>query len=387
MAYIAASRVKETTTSTGTGVIALLGASPGYASFSTYLALLDTTTYCIEDPTTGAWEIGIGFLSSTSTNFNRSTILRSSNGGLVVNFAAGTKNVFITQSDRTFISNDTPSIILGAIPANVVQLFNNPSATRPMLACASSFTNPATNAPLTLQPHMGLSRVASWMPAGNSTTITNIGAAPLTAIGTATAANVANATKYSYQRRIDFTAVAATNAIVGWRNAVGQWTVGGISNGFGGFHMICRFGISVGGATATSRCFVGMGSSIIAPTDVEPSTIQNQIGVGWDAADANIQIFSAGSTVTKINLGASFVVPAVNQSQVYEIALFSPPGTQACYYQFTELSSGSTTSGTVTGGTLPPTSMLLTPRGWLSVGGTSSAIGISLMGLYVESEY
>jgi len=136
------------------------------------------------------------------------------------------------------------------------------------------------------------------------------------------------------------------------------------------------------------RAFVGMANTTAAPTDVEPSTITNIIGMGWDAADANVQIMHRGTgAVTKINLGASFPVPTADRTAVYELALFSQPGTtQVVNYEVTDLVSGAVATGTITTN-LPTTSTLLAPRGWMSVGGTSSVIGIALMGLYIETDY
>lgn len=95
-----ADRVKETTTSTGTGAISLGGASVGYRAFSAAFSTGDSVYYAIEG---GAeWEVGIGTLSSgTPWTLARTTILASSNAGAAVNFSAGTKNVFCTRPANT----------------------------------------------------------------------------------------------------------------------------------------------------------------------------------------------------------------------------------------------------------------------------------------------
>ncbi|HRE27332.1 MAG TPA: hypothetical protein PK954_11910, partial [Anaerolineales bacterium] len=174
----------------------------------------------------------------------------------------------------------------------------------------------------------------------------------------------------------------------GFRSAAAQFAIGAATDGDGGFHYVCRWGPATGVSTATMRAFVGMANTTAAPTDVEPSTITNIIGMGWDAADANVQIMHRGTgAVTKINLGASFPVPTADRTAVYELALFSQPGTtQVVNYEVTDLVSGAVATGTITTN-LPTTSTLLAPRGWMSVGGTSSVIGIALMGLYIETDY
>lgn len=55
-------------------------------------------------------------------------------------------------------------------------------------------------------------------------------------------------------------------------------------------------------------------------------------------------------------------------------------------YLVTDSVTGDTAGGTITTG-LPTSTTLLAPRGWMSVGGTSSVIGIALMGGYIESDY
>lgn len=241
-----------------------------------------------------------------------------------------------------------------------------------------------------VQPHLGRNKVARWIPAGNSTTIVADGAAALTSTGTATAANVATTNLHTWQKRVEFlVTVAATNAVAGWWYSAAQWAVGGTTALAGGFHYVCRWGPATGVSTTTNRAFVGMANSTAAPTDVEPSTQVNCCGVGWDAADTNMQFMynDGAGTCTKIDLGASFPVPTVDRTESYELAMFAPPGgTQSLSYEVTNNVTGAKATGTVTTD-LPSTSTLLAPRGWMSVGGTSSVIGVALSSLTIESDY
>jgi len=95
MALVVADRVKETTTTTGTGTVTLLGASTGFQSFAV-VGNANTTYYTIAGQTTSEWEVGIGTYTSSGTTLARTTVLSSSNGGSAVNFSAGTKDVFVT---------------------------------------------------------------------------------------------------------------------------------------------------------------------------------------------------------------------------------------------------------------------------------------------------
>lgn len=100
MALVLKDRVKETSTSTGTGNFVLAGAVEGFQSFSTALADGDTTYYAIEDGTD--WETGLGTWTESTTTLARTTVYESSNSGNAVNWGAGSKNVFITQPASRF---------------------------------------------------------------------------------------------------------------------------------------------------------------------------------------------------------------------------------------------------------------------------------------------
>jgi hypothetical protein len=95
MALVLDDRVQETTTTTGTGTVTLLGAALGYQSFS-IIGNANTTYYTIAGQTGSEWEVGLGTYTSSGTTLARTTVLDSSNGGSLVNFSAGTKNVFVT---------------------------------------------------------------------------------------------------------------------------------------------------------------------------------------------------------------------------------------------------------------------------------------------------
>lgn len=94
MALVVKDRVKETSTSIGTGNFTLAGAVAGFQAFSAALANGDTTYYAITDAGTGDFEVGLGTYSAGV--LTRTTILESTNAGAAVSFQAGEKEVFIT---------------------------------------------------------------------------------------------------------------------------------------------------------------------------------------------------------------------------------------------------------------------------------------------------
>ena len=113
MAFVVADLVQETTTSTGTGTITLAGAATGFQSFAV-IGNGNTTTYTIADATGSDWEVGIGTYTSSGTTLSRDIVLSSSNSGSLVNFGAGTKNVFVTlPSSRTVYPAAIAAMIFG----------------------------------------------------------------------------------------------------------------------------------------------------------------------------------------------------------------------------------------------------------------------------------
>jgi hypothetical protein len=95
MALVVADRVKETTTTTGTGAISLSGAEANFIAFSSALSDGDTTYYAIIDNVNQAYEVGLGTYTASGNTLARTTVLASSNSGSAVNFSAGSKDVFI----------------------------------------------------------------------------------------------------------------------------------------------------------------------------------------------------------------------------------------------------------------------------------------------------
>jgi hypothetical protein len=94
MAFVLADRVKDSTTTTGTGAVTLSGTAPtGFQNFGA-IGNTNSTYYCIQGQGTAEWEVGIGTYTAAGTIFSRDTVLASSNAGSLVTFSAGTKDVF-----------------------------------------------------------------------------------------------------------------------------------------------------------------------------------------------------------------------------------------------------------------------------------------------------
>jgi hypothetical protein len=95
MSFNVADRVKESTTTTGTGAVTLLGAAPGFQTFAV-IGDGNSTYYTIASQTSGQWEVGTGTYTSSGTTLSRDTVFSNSLGTTaLVNFDSSTKDVFI----------------------------------------------------------------------------------------------------------------------------------------------------------------------------------------------------------------------------------------------------------------------------------------------------
>lgn len=154
MPLVLADRVRETTTTTGTGTVTLDGAVTGFQSFSV-IGNANTTYYTIAGQGTSEWEVGIGTYTSSGTTLSRDTVLASSAGAPTkTTFSAGTKDVFVTYTAARSVNVDGTSIdtfgmgatqgdiLYASATDNFVRLAKDTNATR-YLANTGTTNNPA----------------------------------------------------------------------------------------------------------------------------------------------------------------------------------------------------------------------------------------------------
>jgi len=200
MALVVNDRVKETSTTTGTGTLTLAGAVTGFETFSSAIGNANTTYYAIVNTTDGEFEVGLGTVGAGT--LARTTIISSSNSDSAVDFAAGTKNVFVTLPASKSVILDSSGNIVANNGSNLIAL----NATQ-----LTSGTVPDARFPATL-------------PASNGSALTDLnatnlgsGTVPTARLGTGTASSTTFLAGDQTYKTItaDITAVTAGTNLTG----------------------------------------------------------------------------------------------------------------------------------------------------------------------------
>jgi len=122
MALVVKDRVKESSTTSGTGTLTLAGAVTGFQAFSAALSNGDTTYYAIAESSSGAWEVGLGTYTASGTTLARTTVLSSSNSGSAINLSGSGAEVFITQpADKAAYFDGSGNLFLNQDPTSALQ--------------------------------------------------------------------------------------------------------------------------------------------------------------------------------------------------------------------------------------------------------------------------
>ena len=128
MAFVLSDRIKETTTTTGTGTYTLGGAVSGFETFTANLSNGDTTYYCCTDGTD--FEVGLGTFTSSGTTLARTTIISSSNSNNAVSWSSGSRDIFCTlPGSKVLALNGSGNLLL----ENGAFIFDRGSSTDPTI--------------------------------------------------------------------------------------------------------------------------------------------------------------------------------------------------------------------------------------------------------------
>ena len=148
MALVLNDRVKETTTTTGTGTFTLAGAVTGFETFGAGVGNSNTTYYAVTLPGSAEFEVGLGTLNSDSSTLARTTVISSSNSDSAVDFSSGTKTIFCTiPASKSVFLDASGNATLGAdlsigddltVNGGVIELKNTGAQSELRMYCEAS---------------------------------------------------------------------------------------------------------------------------------------------------------------------------------------------------------------------------------------------------------
>jgi hypothetical protein len=301
----------------------------------------------------------------------------------------GATNVSIDNGELLLAANNSP-VLPSAFGA--VKLYCRSLAGRDFLETIN-----ASNTSHSLQPSLWRQRVGTWTPQGNSTTLPGVtGFAAPTTLGTITARSVSTTNLFSRTKRMGYVSIATAANFAGHYSTIVQNTTGD-GAGLGGFFYSCLFGFSDAAAVAGARAFVGLSSNNATPTNVEPNTLTNSIGIAQLSTDSTqLFIVSGGSAAqTAIALGTNFPPMAgvgITNGIAYELTLFSPSNLNGVIkYRVERLGTNFFVEGTLTPATVgtqtPSSATLLTHRAWRCNNAQALSVGIDIVNIYTETDY
>ena len=248
----------------------------------------------------------------------------------------------------------------------------------------------------TLQQHLARGYTAWFRPHGQAASgFTLTGMASFALVGTQTVRSVATTSRFSRMLRWSTVSAATAGSFAAIYGPSLLYTIGN-GAGDGGFHFVATFGSSDAVTVSGARMFVGFQNSAGAPTNVEPSTLTNCIGIGHGAADTAMMLYYGGSAAqAPINLntasGTSDFPANTLSIDPYELSLFASSADQNVGWRVENLRTGTVVQGTIAnstpGVTLPANTAFLTYRFQRTNNATALAVGIDIMSFSIEREY
>jgi hypothetical protein len=172
MALVLNDRVKETSTTTGTGTLNLAGAVTGFEGFVSAIGNSNTTYYGIFNGGTNEFEVGIGTVTDASPDtLSRDTIISSSNSDSAVDFSSGTKDVFCTLPASKAVFEDASNNVSLQADLTVGALLKMPDNTsaKILVADGTSYQESAVSGDATIASGGALTLANSGVTAASYT--------------------------------------------------------------------------------------------------------------------------------------------------------------------------------------------------------------------------
>lgn len=380
-AHIAADRVGETTTTTGTGPLTLDGAYAGHRRFSQVMNPGNTCWYAVVDSEETQWEVGLGTLQS-ATSLVRTAVLASSNVGALVEFAAGPKRVYITHPATGTPQFDPQGALLlrpvttPAQPPAAAALYQRPIANRSTAHLVGPQGIEQAIGEAFWDGNTALYGVAS------SNVPATLGV-PNNLTGTVTRPSIdASAWPLSAIPRMRYTSGTSPSATASWRSGVPMcWR--GNDAGRGGFFMAATFGLAAVPASVTNG-FVGVLAEINGiSAGTQPSALINVIGIGFDRTQTTWRLVhnDGSGTATTVDLGADF---PVDTSSAYRVWFSAAPNAGTVAYEVLNIGTNARVQGTITTD-LPSGATFLAPQFYMSMNSGSTAVAFDIGNFYLRS--
>lgn len=399
MAHILKDRVKDSTTTTGTGSVALANSAPtGFRTFGSVCANGDTAFYCIAHRTANEWEVGLGTYSTTGPSMVRTTVLASSNANALVSFSTGTKDIFNTMPADYIADFDNQKVLQLPATANpsVPAADNIYFYARKISGRVMPKWMPPTGVDVVIQPALFGNKIVTFAPSSGTVGTGSVAFSPAwTSNGTVshpTPSNTSPAISNQMKRTRYANVVTTTNQQLGPRfNAASEqqfWT--GNAAGLGGFYFVTRFIVELYPAS-TVRIFAGLTSTATGSVAISDTVLANTCGLWHDTTDPSTGagafnfVTKNAATATKQPITLSNAIAAGNS---YDFYMFCPPNSSTLYWRLDDIVNNVTYENS-TSTTLPVNTAFMQPQVQMSNGTanttvTTSAIGI--VGIYVESD-
>jgi hypothetical protein len=366
---------------------------------STDRLLVNTSVLAVNGLSVAIGNSTINTVANSTSLYASGSDLMIGTGGSEIDFqiggTAGSNRIAAANSTALYLSNNM-SILLGhndllpTPPANTIGIASYSHAGKYF----PGWIGP-TGLELIPQPHTARNRIRYLSPNGlGATTAPSLfpGTLTPTTTGTLTARSFATTNIVTRATRLALVSAATAGSLSGIRQTSGFFTTGVGSGNLGGFHQVVRFAVSDATTVSGARMFVGVSSSTIGPTNVDPATLTNSIGLAQLSGNATqwYLVYGGSAAQSAIALGTSIGAPTTT-GLLWEFSLFSSPNQNGVVgYQLTNVGTDVTVRGTLTPGTpgtqTPANSTTLTFQMWRTNNATAAAVALDFISWYHETD-